>query len=538
MESGMLNDYIDRKHGRKEVDYFFDEFEKALKPILEPTYGIIVYQEQVMQIVQQIGNFSLGEADIIRRAMGKKKIELMREYNEQFSFRAEEHGYTKENASGLFDLIEKFAGYGFNKSHSAAYAMITFYTTYLKVYYPQEFLAALLTSEKDNTDKIVKYIDEAKRLDLILSPPNINLSDFEFIAKRVDGAETILFGLGAIKGVGHAAIKSILKARGDEPFTSLNDFISRIDHSKVNKKVIESLIKSGGFDVFGYTRQSMFTQIETIIDASSRVSQAKKMAETSLFGDDAEMTNISFSIDELEEYSLKNILEFEKETMGFYISGHPLDDYRDDIDKIKYTLSSQIDDIGDGSSVVFIGKVEDVTTKINKKGNKFHIITMLDFHGSIDMLVFDSIVAKIEELGRDKPLAFKVYISKNGDFTRMKVNDVMNLEDIQNDKSKQRIKKDPTKKIVEKKVIPVESIPVSISINIDDLEDTMGVVRDLAKRFIGHRELILDVVSSSQVARITTGMSVSDQILFELKNVDKISILNESSSVKESCVMS
>jgi DNA polymerase-3 subunit alpha len=537
MESGMLNDFIKRKHGEDKIDYFFDEFKDTLEPILKPTYGIIVYQEQVMQIVQNIGGFSLGEADIIRRAMGKKKVELMQKYNEEFSNRAEKRGYTRENASNLFSLIEKFAGYGFNKSHSAAYAMITFYTTYLKVYYPQEFLAALLTSEKDNTDKIVKYIDELKRLKLHLSPPNVNLSDYEFIAKKIDGKETILFGLGAIKGIGNAAIKSILDARKDGVFSSLNNFIERIDSSKVNKKTIESLIKSGGLDIFGHTRKSMLTQMEAILEASTRVSQAKKMAETSLFGDDKEMIQISLSLEDIKEYELKNILEFEKEILGFYVSGHPLDEFRENLEKVKYTLSSEIDEIGDGSNIILIGKIENIATKINKKGNKFFIVSILDLHGSIDMLVFDSIVSNLEKLDKNLPIAFKVYISKNGDFTRMKVNHVMSLEDIKNDKSKQKIKSNTTKKTTNKKIEPNKSIPVCISINIGDLEEIMVSVKDLAKRFIGARELILDVISNNQVARITTGMSVNDQILFEFKNIDKISILNESSTVMESCIM-
>jgi DNA polymerase-3 subunit alpha len=180
MDAGMLDDYIERKHGRKPISYFFDEFEEVLKPILEPTYGVIVYQEQVMQIVQAIAGFSLGEADIIRRAMGKKKADLMAKYAEEFATRAKERGFSYENAKALFNLIEKFAGYGFNKSHSAAYAMITYQTAWLKKYFKTEFFAALLTYEADNTDKIAKYIDEAKKMDIEILPPDVNKSNAEF----------------------------------------------------------------------------------------------------------------------------------------------------------------------------------------------------------------------------------------------------------------------------------------------------------------------------------------------------------------------
>ncbi|HIE34947.1 MAG TPA: DNA polymerase III subunit alpha, partial [Campylobacterales bacterium] len=207
MESGMLEDFIERKHGRKKIYYPFEEVSfDELKESLEPTYGMIVYQEQVMQIVQIIGGFSLGEADIIRRAMGKKKKDLMEEYKKDFVKRASNRGFDPQRCKILFELIEKFAGYGFNKSHSAAYAMITFQTAYLKAYFPQEFMAALLTSEQDNTDKIVKYVDEVKRLNIKLLPPNITKSSLEFSSTKIDDEDVILFGLGAIKGVGESAV--------------------------------------------------------------------------------------------------------------------------------------------------------------------------------------------------------------------------------------------------------------------------------------------------------------------------------------------
>ncbi|MFW2582273.1 DNA polymerase III subunit alpha, partial [Aliarcobacter butzleri] len=266
MESGMLDDFIERKHGRAKIDYFHDELESALKPILENTYGVIVYQEQVMQIVQSVGGFSLGGADLVRRAMGKKIKEEMDRLKGEFADGAQNKGYTRAYAEELFDLIVKFAGYGFNKSHSAAYALVTFYTSYLKCYYPAEFMAALLTLEKDNTDKVVKYVDETKRLGLELFPPDINKSDLVFSAKKIDGKEVVMFGMGAIKGAGDVAINAILNARGNAPFKDLPDFISRIDGSKVNKRVIESLTKAGAFDSFGYTRKSLLNQIEKIVD--------------------------------------------------------------------------------------------------------------------------------------------------------------------------------------------------------------------------------------------------------------------------------
>ncbi|MDO9056468.1 MAG: DNA polymerase III subunit alpha, partial [Sulfuricurvum sp.] len=271
MESGMLDDFIERKHGRKKIFYPFEEVSfDALKDTLEPTYGMIVYQEQVMQIVQTIGGMSLGGADIVRRAMGKKKIEEMQKYNKEFSEGAVKQGLEYKKASELFDLIEKFAGYGFNKSHSAAYAMVTFQTAWLKTYYPQEFMAALLTSEKDNTDKVVKYIDEAKRMKIFLGAPDINHSQLEFSAINKDGQDQILFGLGAIKGVGEAAVESILEARSEGEFKDIQDFTNRIEPQKVNKRVIECIIKAGGLDHFGYSRRALLEQVETLVETAKK----------------------------------------------------------------------------------------------------------------------------------------------------------------------------------------------------------------------------------------------------------------------------
>ncbi|OHD96180.1 MAG: DNA polymerase III subunit alpha, partial [Sulfuricurvum sp. RIFOXYD12_FULL_44_77] len=384
MESGMLDDFIERKHGRQAITYVF----AALEPILKPTYGVIVYQEQVMQIVQTIGGMSLGGADIVRRAMGKKKLEEMQKYNREFSEGAQKQGLDYQKASELFDLIEKFAGYGFNKSHSAAYAMVTFQTAWLKTYYPQEFMAALLTSEKDNTDKVVKYIDEAKRMKIFLGAPDINHSQLEFSAITKDDQDQILFGLGAIKGVGEAAVESILEARSEGEFKDIQDFINRIEPQKVNKKVIECIIKAGGLDHFGYSRRALIEQVETLVETAKKGSSLKKDAQFSLFGDDEEVTAVELNLKNMEEYDLKALLDFEKDTLGFYVSGHPLDNFRDQIDAINYTLSSEVENIEDGSTAIFIGKVESITKKMSKKGSMFGLVSLMDFHGNIEVMLF------------------------------------------------------------------------------------------------------------------------------------------------------
>ncbi len=496
MESGMLESFIKRKHGQEAIEYTFD----AMEEILKNTYGVIVYQEQVMQIVQVIGGFSLGYSDIIRRAMGKKKD--MSAYNDEFAKGAANQGYDYAKASALFDLIEKFAGYGFNKSHSAAYAMVTFQTAYLKTYYPNEFMAALLTSEKDNTDKVVEYIDEAKRMGITLSAPDICNSDLEFSALEADGKNYILFGLGAIKGVGDAAVESILEVRssGGE-FKNLEDFINRIEPSKVNKRVIESIIKAGGFDRFGYTRRSMLEQVELIVEAAKDASNAKKNAVGSLFGDDDEVTQVSLELGEFAEYDLKEILAFEKEILGFYVSGHPLDKHKEKIEEIEYTLSSEISSIKDGSYAIFIGKVEDITTKMSKKGNSFTIVNLMDFHGNIEFTLFSDKLDQLRSMNLEEPVAFKAKITQNDSFTKISVLKVMSLAEAKKESAK-------TKKeiMVEEVILP----PLTLNIRLSSSTKTLEDLYVLAKQNVGKRELKLIISSKLQNVLIDSGLRVSN----------------------------
>ena len=427
MDAGMLDDYIERKHGRKPISYFYDEFEEVLKPILQPTYGVIVYQEQVMQIVQAIGGFSLGEADIIRRAMGKKKADLMAKYAEEFAKGAEKQGFSYENAKALFNLIEKFAGYGFNKSHSAAYAMITYQTAFLKAYYPTEFFASLLTYEADNTDKIAKYIEEAKSLNIEILPPDVQQSNAEFTPIE----NKILFGLSAIKGVGSKAIESIIQNR---PFKDLEDFILRVDTSKVNKKVLEQLIKSGAMDSFGYTRKTLLQNLEKILEFKKRIEERKNAINhnASLFAgmieEDTDEEHLQIS--KTDEFDTKTLLDGEYETLGFYVSAHPLDPYKERIDKLNYNLSSEIEDILN-QEALFVGKIENIKVRISKKGNKFAIVSIMDFHGKIDLMVFERDLNKLQELNTDEPIAFKAKVEKIGEFLRITTKKILTLEEAQ-----------------------------------------------------------------------------------------------------------
>ena len=514
MESGMLDDFIERKHGRKKVFYPFEEVSfDVLKETLDPTYGMIVYQEQVMQIVQTIGGFSLGYADIIRRAMGKKKD--MGAYKEEFCDGAQKQGFDREMSAKLFELIEKFAGYGFNKSHSAAYAMVTFQTAYLKTYYPNEFMAALLTSEKDNTDKVVKYIDEVKRMGIELSPPDINHSQLEFSAITKDAQDIILFGLGAIKGVGEAAVLSILEVRSEGgEFRDMQDFVNRIDPQKVNKKVIESIIKAGGFDAFGYSRKALLDQVERIVETAKMANEAKKNAVGSLFGDDEEITTVELKLQNSEEFELKTILEFEKETLGFYVSGHPLDEFREELEKINYTLSSDLENIKDGNSAIFVGKIEEIQRKVSKKGNTFGIITLMDLHGSLDIMLFEDKLKELESMDLEQPIAIKAKITHTEMFTRIGVTKLMSLKDAKKEGKK-------VKTVMEEK--PQE--PLELVVKLDMGEKVLEDLYRLVQQNRGNRELKIRISSKLKDIVIESSIRVNNNIIEALKGNEMIDIV-------------
>ncbi|MFA6187828.1 MAG: DNA polymerase III subunit alpha [Sulfuricurvum sp.] len=508
MESGMLDDFIERKHGRQAITYTFP----AMEAILKPTYGVIVYQEQVMQIVQTIGGFSLGYSDIIRRAMGKKKD--LSAYNDEFSQGAAKQSLDYKKASELFDLIEKFAGYGFNKSHSAAYAMITFQTAWLKTYYPQEFMAALLTSEKDNTDKVVKYIDEAKRMKIFLGAPDINHSQLEFSAINKDGQDQILFGLGAIKGVGEAAVESILEARVEGEFKDIQDFINRIEPQKVNKRVIECIIKAGGLDSFGYSRRALLEQVEMMVETAKKSSTLQKDAQFSLFGDDDEVMTVELSLKNYEEYDLKALLEFEKETLGFYVSGHPLDNFREAIDSINYTLSSELENIADGSSAIFIGKVEEIKVKMSKKGSQFGLVSLMDFHGNIEMMLFTDKLEQLEKMDQDEPIAFKVKVTHTEMFTRISVTKIMTLSE-----AKKEAKK------VETKIVEAPQEPLVLRIRLSDNLEPLEKLYTLVRRNPGRRAIKLIIVSKLADVVIDSAIRVDNKVLEELSALEDVDVI-------------
>ena len=333
LQSGMVDDFIDRKHGRKRVEYPHPD----LEPILKPTYGVILYQEQVMQIAQVLAGYTLGGADMLRRAMGKKKPEEMEKQRSIFTEGAIANDVDKDTATYIFDLMEKFAGYGFNKSHSAAYALVSYQTAWLKNHYPAEFMAAVLSADMDNTDKVVTLINECREMKLPITPPDINLSRYQFAASE-DG--TVYYGLGAIKGVGEAAIENILLSRQGSNYQSLDDFCSKIDGGKVNKRVIEALIKAGALDTLHDNRAALMAHLPTAMQSAEQQRQNQDAGMTDMFGEIID-TSPSSELPACDPWDDHQRLMLEKDALGLFLTGHPLQSVASEVEQISPTPLSQ-----------------------------------------------------------------------------------------------------------------------------------------------------------------------------------------------------
>ena len=380
---GMIDDFIDRKHGRKEVVYDLPE----LKELLEETYGVMVYQEQVMQISNKIAGYSLGDADLLRRAMGKKKVEEMQKQRETFLAGAAERKHPRKKAEKVFDLMEKFAGYGFNKSHSAAYAYLAFVTAYLKAHYPVEFMSALLTSETGNTAKVVKYISECREMGIPVLPPDVNRSVSDFTP---DG-DSIRFGMGAIKNVGGPAVDSIVKSRTEGgPFTSVYDFCERVDLSAVNRRMIESLIRASAMDNLGGTRAQQFAVLDPAIENGLRVSKDKASGQSGLFAELFAAEPTEHPLPNVPDWTSREKLSAEKEMLGFYITGHPLDEYEEKATALATHLTSGLEGLARSTEVALCGILTGIQRKRNKKGELWAALQIEDREGGLEGMVFST----------------------------------------------------------------------------------------------------------------------------------------------------
>lgn len=398
--SGMVDDFIDRKHGRKPVTYELPE----LQPILKDTYGVIVYQEQVMQIARSLGGYSLGGADLLRRAMGKKDAGEMAKQKEHFLNGAKEKKIDLKKAEAIFDLMAKFAEYGFNKSHSAAYALLAYQTAYLKTHYPVEFMAALLTEDMENTDKVIKNITDCRDMGIEVLPPDINASERSFKVLH----NSIRFGLGAVKNVGASAVEAILEAREAAPFKDLFDFSERVDLRRVNKRVVESLIKCGAFDCTNANRARMTAGLESAMELGQKLQKEKDSAQVSLFGTEEIIKgngNGLGTLPNVPEWGEKELLAFEKEALGFYITGHPLARHAADVRRLTTSDTSTIAEKPDKSEVRICGIVASLSEKITKKGDRMAFAMLEDRLGYVEVMVFPDVYTKASGLLKtDDPL--------------------------------------------------------------------------------------------------------------------------------------
>jgi DNA polymerase III subunit alpha len=399
LQSGMVDNFIDRKHGREAISYPDIEWQHAsLQPVLEPTYGIILYQEQVMQIAQVLSGYTLGGADMLRRAMGKKKPEEMAKQRSVFKEGAERMGVEGELAMKIFDLVEKFAGYGFNKSHSAAYALVSYQTLWLKTHFPAEFMAAVMTADMDNTEKVVGLVDECWRMGLNVLPPDINAGLHPF---HVNEEGEIVYGIGAIKGVGEGPIEAILEARQQGGyFKELFDLCARTGIKKINRRVMEKLIMSGSFDRLGPHRAALMSSLPDALKAADQHAKAEAQGQVDMFGVLAEKPEqIEQSYASVNPWPEQVQLEGERETLGLYLTGHPINQYLKEIDR--YTDGIRLKDLQPterGKTVIAAGLVLAARIMVTKRGNRIGICTLDDRSGRLEVMLYTDALEKYQQL--------------------------------------------------------------------------------------------------------------------------------------------
>ena len=419
----MVSDFIARKQGKKKIDYETPQLENILKE----TYGIILYQEQVMQIVSTIGNYTMAEGDNLRRVMSKKKPAEMERERPKFFAGAKKNKVPENKTKKIWEQMETFAGYGFNKSHSTAYAMISFQTAYLKAHYPVEFMAALLTSEKSNRDNIIKYIGNCKDIGINVLPPDINESFRDFSVTSGD----IRFGLAAVKNVGIGAVDSIIEAReSEDKFHSFYDFCSKVDLRKINKKVLESLIKCGAFDSIEEGRRPLMEGFEQVVDFAQKRNSDREMGQLNLFDQSDIADGMESRLPDVPEWDHDELLSYEKETLGFYITGHPLLKFEDDLKLIVNATSENIGDKKDGSTVSIAGVVSNVREVSTKKKETMAYVTLEDMKGYITVIVFPELYRNsLSIISSDDPLFIRGRVDAGEEGAKVIASEVSTIED-------------------------------------------------------------------------------------------------------------
>ena len=400
LQSGMVDNFINRKHGREQISYPDPQYQhESLQPILQPTYGIILYQEQVMQIAQELAGYTLGGADMLRRAMGKKKPEEMAKQRAVFEQGAADKGIDGQLAIRIFDLVEKFAGYGFNKSHSAAYALVSYQTAWLKAHYPAQFMAAVMSSELDNTDKIVVFVDECKRMKQSLKLPDVNEGQYMF---TVNEEGEIIYGLGAIKGLGEGPVENILSARDEGgPFTDLFDFCARTDPRRVNRRAIEALIRSGAVDSFGAPRWVLMAALDDALKAAEQSANNIASGIDDLFGEvvptqSAGGADVYAPFANTRQWPDKERLGGERDTLGLYITGHPMDEYKAEVRK--FAPKRIVDLRAEGkANQVMVGLIM-ATRTMNTQRGTMAVMTLDDASAQMEVTLFSDAYSEYREL--------------------------------------------------------------------------------------------------------------------------------------------
>ncbi|HNV23507.1 MAG TPA: OB-fold nucleic acid binding domain-containing protein, partial [Candidatus Omnitrophota bacterium] len=414
------------------------KFLLKLEPILKETYGIIVYQEQVMKIPVALAGFSLTQADHLRRAMSKKIASVMEKMRADFVKGCQKYSQMTEMAANkIFDLIDYFSGYGFNRSHSAAYAIISFQTAYLKANYPVEFMCALLNSERNNTDKIVEYVKESENMGIKILPPDVNESFKKF---TVIDSKTIRFGLLAVKNIGESAIDSMIERREmSGPYKTIYDICERVDLRIVNKKVLESLIKCGALDGFGVYRSQMMAVVEKALDAGSKIQKERLSGQVSFFDmfSDAEKKNPSFSqryddLPDIKEWQKNQLLAFEKDMLGFYVSGHPLAHYLAEIKEFTQQTTASLKQAFDGEEVKLVGLIESVKlTNTRKTNERMAIVKLTDMEGDVEVIIFPSVYEKFALLLKEGDVVFLIgRVTLKDEQTKIVGNEIKQVRDI------------------------------------------------------------------------------------------------------------
>jgi DNA polymerase-3 subunit alpha len=497
MKSGMIKEYVERKKDPSKIKYDHP----ILEEILAPTYGVILYQEQVMQIANKLANFTMGEADVLRKAMGKKIPSEMEKMREKFVNGAVSNGVKREIAERIFENISNFAGYGFNKSHSAGYALLSYQTAFLKANYPLEFMTALLNSEIGDQDKIAEYIEECERMNIWILPPDLCESDEKF---KIFGND-IIFGLSAIKNVGSAVIKSIIESRKEGDFVSLYDFCERVNLRSVNKKVIESLIKAGAFDYLGIYRSQLFAMIDDAIEHGNKIQKLKNEEHIEIFATKETKKLIPTlnkeAITSLPEWPQTKLLSYEKEMLGVYLTGHPIEKYVP-LTKLYSMPFSQIEKIKDGETVIWGGILTDIKrTTTKKKAEKMAIGEIENIDGKVKALFYPNVFAEFSTLIRANNIIFvKGKLKKDAEEIKIIVDDVANMNNVK-------------EKFLKK---------VEIDLKIPLGEEKFEMVKNLFMKFKGDYPFFINIIVNGKKIKIKPrnfGINLNEEFLEELKKI-------------------